>query len=71
MQEQQRQEILPRLVRGDAVVALGISEPDTGSDAAGARTRAQRDGAVSIGFGECRAVLLSAGPDTRSGEASS
>ena len=35
------------------------------------RARAQRDGAVSIGFGECRAVLLSAGPHTRSGEASS
>jgi alkylation response protein AidB-like acyl-CoA dehydrogenase len=31
-------------VRGEALVALGISEPDSGSDAAAARTRAVRDG---------------------------
>ena len=42
--EQQKAEVLPRLVRGDALVALGISEPDSGSDAAAAKLRAERDG---------------------------
>ena len=35
------------------------------------RARAQRDGVASIGFGECRAVVLPAGQLERSGEASS
>jgi alkylation response protein AidB-like acyl-CoA dehydrogenase len=42
--DEQRQLILPRLVSGDALVALGITEPESGSDAAAARTRAERDG---------------------------
>jgi alkylation response protein AidB-like acyl-CoA dehydrogenase len=42
--DEQRRDVLPRLVRGEAVVALGISEPDSGSDAAAAKTRAVRDG---------------------------
>ena len=42
--EQQKAEVLPRLVRGEALVALGISEPDSGSDAAAAKLRAERDG---------------------------
>ncbi|MEO8691961.1 MAG: acyl-CoA dehydrogenase family protein [Acidimicrobiales bacterium] len=42
--EQQRAEVLPRLVRGEALVALGISEPESGSDAAAAKLRAERDG---------------------------
>ncbi|MEO5839800.1 MAG: acyl-CoA dehydrogenase family protein, partial [Acidimicrobiales bacterium] len=42
--EQQRADVLPRLVRGEALVALGISEPDSGSDAAAAKLRAERDG---------------------------
>ncbi len=37
-----RVDVLPRLVRGEALVALGISEPDSGSDAAAARLRADR-----------------------------
>jgi alkylation response protein AidB-like acyl-CoA dehydrogenase len=41
---EQRSSILPALVSGQALVALGISEPDSGSDAAAARTRAVRDG---------------------------
>jgi 3-oxocholest-4-en-26-oyl-CoA dehydrogenase alpha subunit len=40
----QRTSILPHLVAGDALVALGISEPDAGSDAAASKTRAERDG---------------------------
>lgn len=42
--DEQRRSILPHLVSGDALVALGISEPEAGSDAAAARTRADRDG---------------------------
>jgi alkylation response protein AidB-like acyl-CoA dehydrogenase len=41
---EQRSSILPALVSGQSLVALGISEPDSGSDAAAARTRAVRDG---------------------------
>jgi alkylation response protein AidB-like acyl-CoA dehydrogenase len=42
--EQQKREILPRVVRGEILIALGLSEPDCGSDVAAARTRAVRDG---------------------------
>jgi alkylation response protein AidB-like acyl-CoA dehydrogenase len=37
----QRQVVLPAILSGDAVCCLGISEPDSGSDAAAARTRAE------------------------------
>ncbi len=36
--------MLPRLLSGDSVPALGYTEPDSGSDVAAARTRAVRDG---------------------------
>ena len=39
-----RAEVLPRLLSGEAMVCLGYSEPDSGSDVAAARTRAVRDG---------------------------
>ena len=39
-----RQEVLPRLARGDATCSLGYSEPGSGSDVFAARTRAVRDG---------------------------
>ena len=39
-----RAEVLPRLLSGDAMVCLGYTEPDSGSDVAAARTRAVRDG---------------------------
>jgi acyl-CoA dehydrogenase len=35
---------LPRCASGDAIGALAMTEPDTGSDVAGIRTRAVRDG---------------------------
>src|SRR5262252_9287464 len=40
--EAQRQKILPGVVRGDLAFAIGMSEPDSGSDLASIRTRATR-----------------------------
>ena len=42
--DEQREEYLPRIARGELSVAIGYSEPDTGSDLAGVKTRAVRDG---------------------------
>jgi alkylation response protein AidB-like acyl-CoA dehydrogenase len=39
-----REEVLPRLLSGEAMVCLGYTEPDSGSDVAAARTRAVKDG---------------------------
>ncbi|AVA34003.1 MULTISPECIES: acyl-CoA dehydrogenase family protein [Cupriavidus] len=41
--EAQRQMLIPKIVRGEAFVAIGMSEPDTGSDLASVRTRATRN----------------------------
>ena len=43
--EEQRAEWLPRLATGDAVGCFGLTEADFGSNPAGMRTRARRDGA--------------------------
>jgi len=40
--EEQRRAFLPRIVRGECFFAIGMSEPDTGSDLASVRTRATR-----------------------------
>jgi len=40
--EAQRERFLPAIVRGEAFFCIGMSEPDTGSDLAGVRTRALR-----------------------------
>ena len=42
--EQQRTEIVPRFLSGDALACLGYSEPDAGSDVAAVQTRAVLDG---------------------------
>lgn len=39
-----RTRVLPRLLSGEAMVCLGYTEPDSGSDVAAARTRAVREG---------------------------
>ena len=42
--EAQKQEVLPRIAAGEAVFCIGMSEPDSGSDLAATRTRAERTG---------------------------
>lgn len=42
--EGQKQEWLPRLATGEALGCFGLTEPDFGSNPAGMRTRARRDG---------------------------
>src|SRR5271157_4851272 len=45
----QKSEFLPRIVRGECFFAIGMSEPDSGSDLASVRTRAVRvDGGWSL-----------------------
>ena len=40
--EEQRQRILPKIAAGECAFCIGMSEPDSGSDLAATRTRAQR-----------------------------
>ncbi|WP_141015181.1 acyl-CoA dehydrogenase family protein [Nocardioides sambongensis] len=42
--EEQRETWLPRMAAGEAIGCFGLTEPDFGSDPAGMRTRAVRDG---------------------------
>lgn len=43
--EAQKRELIPPMIRGESLVALGYSEPEAGSDVAAVRTRAVREGA--------------------------
>ena len=42
--DEQKKEILPIIIKGEAYVGLGMSEPDSGSDLASLKTRATEDG---------------------------
>lgn len=47
--EEQRQKILPRVAKGDCYFCIGMSEPDSGSDLAATRTRADKvDGGYRV-----------------------
>ena len=51
--EEQKQEWLPRLCSGEALGCFGLTEPDTGSDAANLKTRAEKiDGGWRITGGK-------------------
>ena len=42
--DEQKEEILPKILKGEAYVGLGMSEPEAGSDLASLKTRATEDG---------------------------
>jgi alkylation response protein AidB-like acyl-CoA dehydrogenase len=42
--EEQKREILPKALTGEVIIVLGFTEPESGSDVAAAKTRAERDG---------------------------
>src|SRR5207247_2192959 len=42
--EEQKEEWLPRMASGEAIGCFGLTEPDFGSNPAGMRTSARRDG---------------------------
>jgi len=42
--EQQKQEWLPKMVRGEVILAIGMTEPSAGSDLQAIRTTARREG---------------------------
>lgn len=42
--EEQKQRFLPAMARGECFLAIGMSEPDSGSDLASVRTTARREG---------------------------
>ena len=42
--EEMKRDIVPKLLRGEAICVLGFSEPESGSDVANAQCRAVRDG---------------------------
>jgi len=42
--DEQKRDILPRALRGEIIIVLGFSEPESGSDVAAAKCRAVRDG---------------------------
>lgn len=50
--EEQKREILPRIVRGELVFCLGMSEPGAGSDLAALATRAIDDGDAFVVEGQ-------------------
>ncbi len=47
--EEQRQQILPKVARGECFFCIGMSEPDSGSDLAATRTKAEKvDGGYKV-----------------------
>jgi alkylation response protein AidB-like acyl-CoA dehydrogenase len=41
---EQKQKYLPTIIRGETICSIAVTEPDAGSDVAGLKTRARRDG---------------------------
>ncbi|MBD3349339.1 MAG: acyl-CoA dehydrogenase [Candidatus Eisenbacteria bacterium] len=51
-----RKKYLPQIVRGDKIGAIGITEPDVGSDTAGMKTQAVKEGDAYVITGEKRFI---------------
>src|ERR687894_252399 len=56
--EEQKQEWLPRMARGEAIGCFGLTEPTAGSDPAGMKTFARREGSDWVLNGEKRWIGL-------------
>ena len=41
---EQKEKYLPAIIRGETICSIAVTEPDAGSDVAGLKTRARRDG---------------------------
>src|ERR1700734_3884886 len=74
--EEQKRHWLPKMVRGEAIGSLGMTEPHAGSDLKAVRTQARRDGddyvingqKVFISNGQlCAVVVLAPKPDSSAG----
>jgi alkylation response protein AidB-like acyl-CoA dehydrogenase len=74
--EEQKRTWLPKMVRGEAIGSLGMTEPHAGSDLKALRTRAERDGdefvingqKVFISNGQtCDVLVLAAKTDSSAG----
>jgi butyryl-CoA dehydrogenase len=74
--EEQKRELLPRLCSGEALGCFGLTEPETGSDAASMRTRAERTNGgwkisgqkmwISLGnYAEVALIFAQTDPDKR------
>jgi alkylation response protein AidB-like acyl-CoA dehydrogenase len=72
--EQLKQKYLPPLARGEVMFSYALSEPEAGSDAAGMKTRAVRDGdefvlngvkrwITNAGVSDCYTVMAVTDPD--------
>jgi alkylation response protein AidB-like acyl-CoA dehydrogenase len=72
--EELKQKYLPPLARGDVMFSYALSEPEAGSDAAGMKTRAVRDGdefvlngvkrwITNAGVSDCYTVMAVTDPD--------
>lgn len=57
---EQRKRYLPRLISGEAIGALGVTEPEAGSDALSLKTRAERKGRFYVLSGQ--KTLITNGP---------
>ena len=60
--DEQRERWLPKLLAGEALAAFGLTEPGTGSDAAGTQTRAVLDGDEWVINGS-KAFITNSGTD--------
>lgn len=59
--EEQKKELLPRIASGDLRIAMGLTEPEAGSDLTGLKTRATRDGSDFVVRGQ---KVFTTGADT-------